>query len=151
MRQGDLLPLVPQNLQRMLHPFGLEWCAFVAYSQGRAEGCPESLRDETGSTLTGFAGLRFWTPTHAEVRTLCVGVDAQGQGVGRRLLMRLEAEAALRGAKTLFALTKAPHFFARFGFEVVGKEAFPWKVSGDCFGCAKRAGCQEVAVSKELL
>ena len=95
--------------------------------------------------------MRFWTPFHAEVRTLCVDVDAQGQGVGRQLLARLEAEAALRGAKTLFALTKVPHFFERLGFGVVGKESFPWKVSGDCLACAKRAGCQEVAVRKELL
>lgn len=49
----------------------------------------------------GFA-LAQVTLDEAELLTIAVAPEAQGQGIGRRLLCEIEAEAAARGAETMF-------------------------------------------------
>lgn len=138
----ELLSLAPQNLNSMLSQQSGGWCSFLAVA--------EDTCSLGGAKVAGFVGVRFWTPTHAEVRTLCVDDNLQGMGLGRLLLAQVEKEAVDRGADSLFALTKRPSFFLRAGFAPTEKEAFPWKVLGDCAACAQRFHCQEVAMSKGL-
>lgn len=57
-------------------------------------------------TLAGYAGL-LAAGSEADVQTLGVAPAAQGRGLGRELLRRLEAEAAGRGATSLLLEVRA--------------------------------------------
>ncbi len=57
----------------------------------------EGIRDFTivldGGLITGCAGLHFYAPTIAEVRSLAVDPACQGSGAGQSLMEALEREA----------------------------------------------------------
>lgn len=105
--------------------------------------------DGTGALL-GCAALRVYTPQLAELISLAVSEDAHGLGIGRRLVARVEEEAALLGIGTVFALTLQDAFFHRLGYRTVPKELFPPKVWADCRNCSKLYACDEIAVVKEM-
>lgn len=100
--------------------------------------------------VVGCGGLRIYTPELAEVVGLAVAEEVHGQGVGRRLVERLEAEARVMEIRRLFAMTLTEGFFRKLDFERVERATIPEKVEADCRGCFKRAVCREVAMMKRL-
>jgi len=128
--RGLMLPRVPEQIVRHFREFVV-------------------ATDETGRVL-GCAALRIYTAQLAELVALAVAEDAQGRGVGRALVERIEADALEIGVGTLFALTLQELFFHRVGYRTVPKELFPLKVWADCRSCATRDACQEIAVVREL-
>jgi amino-acid N-acetyltransferase len=128
--RGLMLPRVPEQLVRHFREF-----VVATDGNGRVLGC---------------AALRIYTAQLAEVVALAVAEDAQGLGIGRALVARIEDEAREIGVGTLFALTLQELFFLRLGFRTVPKELFPAKVWADCRTCATRDACQEIAVVHEL-
>jgi amino-acid N-acetyltransferase len=105
--------------------------------------------DDDGSLL-GCAALHFYTPASAEVRSLAVLPEANGQGIGRSLVEALEAEARAHDLESIFAFTYVPGFFTRLGFGPVERGQLPLKVWKDCLRCPKFNNCDEVAVLKQL-
>jgi amino-acid N-acetyltransferase len=105
--------------------------------------------EETGAVL-GCGALRVYSPQLAEIISLAVDETAHGRGVGRKLVERLEVEAAALQIGTVFALTLQEGFFHRLGFRTVQKELFPLKVWADCRSCPKLHACDEIAVVKEF-
>lgn len=105
---------------------------------------------DAAGALLGCAALRVYSPQLAEVASLAVDDAAQGLGVGRRLVARLEEEAARLQIGTLFALTLQDIFFHKLGYRTVPKEMFPLKVWADCRSCSKLHACDEIAVVKEI-
>jgi amino-acid N-acetyltransferase len=85
-------------------------------------------------------------PELAEVRSLAVTPELQGYGIGRLLVDACVEEARDRGLSTLFALTRRPAFFERFGFRQAEIVHFPKKVWQDCYVCPRFVECDEVAV-----
>jgi [ribosomal protein S18]-alanine N-acetyltransferase len=85
---------------------------------------PESrhyLVAERAGALVGYAGL-VAVARQADVQTLAVARDAQGDGLGRRLLDALVAEARRRDAGELLLEVRAENeaaqaLYARAGFE----------------------------------
>jgi ribosomal-protein-alanine N-acetyltransferase len=78
-----------------------------------------------GDRLLGYAGLSLSPPQEAWVQNIAVRRDAQRQGVGRRLLEALLAEAERNGVRKVLlevAVDNAPaqKLYAQYGFEVVG-------------------------------
>jgi amino-acid N-acetyltransferase len=72
-------------------------------------------RSATGRRL-GAVGLERFR-TIGLLRSLVVAEGARGNGTGRRLVERLEAEAAASGVRELWLLTEdAEHFFERLGY-----------------------------------
>ena len=69
-----------------------------------------------GERVVGCGALHVLWEDLAEVRTLAVVKDAQGQGVGAALLTRLIENARLLGVRRLFCLTFETAFFAQHGF-----------------------------------
>ena len=128
--RGLMLPRIPEQIVRHFREF-----VVVADAEGRVLGC---------------AALRVYTAQLAEVVALAVREDAQGGGVGRVLVERIEEEARAIGVGTIFALTLQEPFFHRLAFRTVPKELFPLKVWEDCRSCATRDACEEIAVVKEL-
>jgi amino-acid N-acetyltransferase len=105
---------------------------------------------DSSGRLLGCAALRVYTPQLAELASLAVDESAHGMGVGRKLVAAVEAEAAIHGIGTVFALTLQDVFFHKQGYRTVPKEMFPLKVWADCRGCAKLEKCDEIAVVKEF-
>ncbi|HEV7588093.1 MAG TPA: N-acetyltransferase [Longimicrobium sp.] len=128
-RQELMLPKTVEQLSRNFREF------VVAEQAGRIIGC---------------AALRVYTPQLAELGSLAVSESAHGLGVGRKLVAAVEAEAAVHGIGTVFALTLQEVFFHKHGYRTVPKELFPLKVWSDCRACPKLHACDEIAVVKEL-
>lgn len=114
----------------------------------------ENLRDfavyEGDGQVLGCVGLTIIWADLAEVRSLAVDRNAQGQGIGRALVQWTIDEARRLHIRKLMALTYEPVFFGKMGFETVEKEALPLKVWSDCVRCPKREGCDEIAMVRVL-
>ncbi|MCS6834652.1 MAG: GNAT family N-acetyltransferase [Anaerolineae bacterium] len=58
--------------------------------------------DDEGQVLGWIGGLEQYDGHVYELHPLCVAPQAQGQGIGRALVLALEDEARRRGATTIF-------------------------------------------------
>lgn len=76
---------------------------------------------EQGEVVVGYAGL-FAVPPEADVQTVAVAPEAQGGGVGRRLLDELVAEARRRGCPALLLEVAADNERAQALYEADGFE-----------------------------
>jgi len=114
----------------------------------------EGIRDFTivldGGLITGCAGLHFYAPTIAEVRSLAVDPACQGSGAGQALMEALEREAREYDLDVVFAFTYVPGFFAKMGYHEVERGELPLKAWKDCLRCPKFQACDEIAVVKLL-
>jgi amino-acid N-acetyltransferase len=99
----------------------------------------------------GCADLAPLSASVAEVRSLVVDEQAQGAGLGRRLLRELAARAAATGFVQLCALTHAPAYFIKLGFSLVPHQWLPEKIDKDCRGCAQFRQCGQQAVVLPLV
>lgn len=129
-RRGDLLPRSPQAIAQGIG----NW--FIAEIDGVIVGCVSLLRYTSGLV---------------EVRSLAVSDSVQGQGIGKKLVQALIAEARQRQIPTLFALTRAVPFFLACGFTLTDKSHFPEKVWHDCQQCPLVNNCDETAVVLSLV
>ena len=107
---------------------------------------PDWLVGEQDGRIVACVCLLPYTPLLAEVRSLAVDDSVKGQGWGSAIVQALIVEAERRQVPTLFALTRAVHFFEKAGFIVSSKEMFPEKVWRDCTICPIRHRCDETAV-----
>jgi amino-acid N-acetyltransferase len=128
--RGLMLPRVPEQIARHFREF-----VVVTDADGHLLGC---------------AALRVYTAQLAELVALAVAPEAQGRGVGRMLVERIEEEARAIGVGTVFALTLQELFFHRLGYRTVPRELFPLKVWADCRTCPTQDACEEIAVVREL-
>lgn len=100
--------------------------------------------------ISGVCALHVVWEDLAEVRSLAVSREARGAGVGRALAEACIEEARGLGVREVFALTYAPGFFKKLGFEIVDKSRLPHKIWGDCIRCPKFPDCNEYAVARRL-
>lgn len=100
--------------------------------------------------VRGCGLLKEYSPSLAEVALLAVARDAQGGGLGKRIVHELEALARVRGIDELFALTMTAGFFQRAGYTITERSRYPEKIRRDCASCLRRFGCTEVCVARVL-
>lgn len=105
--------------------------------------------DPATNKISGCCALQFCWEDLAEIRSLAIVEDKQGQGIGTRLLETAFAEARQFKIKKLFTLTYKPDFFKRFGFSVIDRSELPLKIWADCIHCVKFPDCDEIAMLKE--
>jgi amino-acid N-acetyltransferase len=105
---------------------------------------------EENDEIIACGALRIYSETLAEVGALAVDQRWHGNGLGRRVVDALKAEAQALGVERLFALTLEESFFHRLGFHRVSIEEFPGKIAQDCASCSRRPTCIEIAVVHEL-
>jgi amino-acid N-acetyltransferase len=114
----------------------------------------ESLRDfsviREGETLLACGALHVMWEDLAEVRSLAVRQERQGQGLGALLVRAHLDEARELGLRTVFALTYRPAFFEKLGFQQADVMTLPRKVWNECYRCPKFPTCNEIAVVLEL-
>ncbi len=82
---------------------------------------------ERDGRLIGCGGLELYVEDSAGlVRSMAVEGDLHGTGVGRNILEWVEAHGSELGLRRLFLFTiDAAPFYERFGYELVGLDAFP--------------------------
>ncbi len=78
--------------------------------------------------IAGTVGLHVLWHDLGEVRSLAIHPNFQGLGLGKRLVLGVEAEARELGIPRLFAWTLEPDFFKRCGYNLVSLEELPPKV-----------------------
>jgi amino-acid N-acetyltransferase len=114
----------------------------------------EGIRDFTvvlsDDQIIGCAGLHFYGPTMAEVRSLAVDPTRQKTGAGQALMEALEREAREFDLDAVFAFTYVPGFFSKMGYHEVERGELPLKAWKDCLRCPKFQACDEIAVLKLL-
>ncbi len=73
--------------------------------------------------VLGVARLQFNTPQTAQVRFVAVANEAQGKGVGRKLMEHLESVAKEKGAKemVLDARENAVPFYKKLNYQILEK------------------------------
>ena len=114
----------------------------------------ESLRDFTvvrdGDRVAAAGALHIEWKDLAEIKSLVVDPDYQGQGLGSVVVEACLDEAVELGMKTVFALTTSPEFFEKCGFAQAAVSSFPLKVWNECLRCPKYSRCDEIAVAIDL-
>ncbi|MCA9774914.1 MAG: N-acetyltransferase [Myxococcales bacterium] len=128
---GELLPLTLNDIYTRIRSFYV----FQEMQTGPILGA--------GSLQTTWADL-------GEVRSLAVRPEAQGRGVGSKIVRACMDEGRELGLERVFTLTYRPEFFARLGFEIIDKAKLPHKVWNDCVRCAHYFDCNETAMVRAL-
>lgn len=100
--------------------------------------------------LLGCGALHVLWEDLAEVRSLAVREERQGNGLGRLILSALLDDARQLGLPIVFALTYQEEFFVSMGFRVIDKDELPRKIWVDCIDCIKFPHCDETAVIMAL-
>ncbi len=70
-----------------------------------------------GESVVGFVTLEIYSHKLAEIRSLVVDEQIQGQGVGRRLVATCVERARERGVFEVMAVSSSEPFFRTCGFD----------------------------------
>ena len=117
----------------------------------------EHIRDffifipEGKDLVAGACALHITWEDLAEIRSLVVSEEYQGEGVGAELVQACLEEAKALGLPRVFVLTNAPAFFQKLGFQPIEKSLLPHKVWADCVKCPKFPECDEEALIIQTL
>ena len=101
--------------------------------------------DDDGGII-GCAALHVFWDDLAELKCLAVSEQAQGRGVGRRLIEACWDAARELEIKTVFTLTYVAEFFEKCGYNRVEKTELPHKIWNECVRCPLFPSCTEVAL-----
>lgn len=105
--------------------------------------------DERGRVLACGA-LREYSPSVAEVASIAVARDRQGEGIGRAIVQRVEALAVMRGYREVFLVTVTPAFFEALGYSTVPRDAYPEKQCAHASSMAACDVCEKVCMRRAL-
>jgi len=114
-----------------------------------AELC-ENVRDftvaEKHGEIIGCGALHLYGGHLAEVRSIVVARNAQGQGAGRKLVAALLSESRQHKVAQVCLFTRSPRYFGRLGFVEVPHASLPDKIFKDCRNCPMFNNCDETAM-----
>ena len=96
--------------------------------------------------ILGVCSLHISWEDLAEIRSLAVREDAQGQKIGEKLVRCCLEEARDLDIANVFTLTYQPEFFRKQGFVDTDKRDLPHKIWSDCLNCHKFPDCDEEAL-----
>jgi amino-acid N-acetyltransferase len=103
-----------------------------------------------GDAVVGCGSLVVLWNDLAEIRSLIVDPDYQGEGIGRQMVEMLLEESTRLDIPKVFALTRKPGFFHSVGFNQVPRASLPRKIWKDCIHCTMFLACDEVAMLQEI-
>ena len=133
----------------------------VNFFAGRGEMLPRSLAEiyehirdffviRQDNRVVACVALHVSWADLAEIRSMAVAEEIQGQGLGAQLVEACLDEAEIIGIETVFCLTYRPGFFEKYGFGQVDKMELPRKIWSECFHCPKFPDCDEIALVHRL-
>lgn len=79
---------------------------------------------KAGGRVVGAAGFELHGD-HALLRSVVVGEDVRGTGLGERLVSRIIESAATKARSIYLLTTTAERYFPRFGFEITTRDCAP--------------------------
>jgi N-acetylglutamate synthase-like GNAT family acetyltransferase len=103
-----------------------------------------------GCEIIGCVGLESYHSRLAEIRSLAISPHTRGRGFGTRLVRGAVDLAESRSVARVFALTSAPEFFLRQGFQLSSRHGLHEKIDRDCIHCSKSSTCHLSAVIVDL-
>ncbi|MGZ4839887.1 MAG: N-acetyltransferase [Terriglobales bacterium] len=110
----------------------------------------ENARDftvvEQNGRVIGCGALHLYGQHLAEVRSIAVAREAQGQGAGSKLVDALLKEARQHQVAQVCLFTRSPEYFGRLGFVEVPHAVLPDKIFKDCRNCPMFTRCDEIAM-----
>lgn len=137
-----------------IHALLEDWAAKELLLPRSLSDLYDDLRDffvwEKDGRIVGCGALHLTWVDLAEIRSIAVAEDCQGDGIGKKIVEACLNDARELGVPRVFVLTFVPDFFAKFGFHRVPKETFPHKIWMECVNCPHFPDCTEVAMSLEL-
>ena len=101
---------------------------------------------EQNGRVIGCGALHLYGQHLAEVRSIAVARDAQGQGAGSKLVDALLKEARQHQVAQVCLFTRSPEYFGRLGFVEVPHAVLPDKIFKDCRNCPMFTRCDETAM-----
>jgi amino-acid N-acetyltransferase len=115
----------------------------------------QNVRDfvvvEEKGQIVGCGALHVLWDDLAEIRSLAVVEERQGNGLGRLMVLHMLDEAREIGLPIVFTLTYVPGFFEKIGFKLIDKNELPRKIWVDCIDCVKFPNnCDEIALIREV-
>lgn len=115
----------------------------------------ESIREffvatDDNGKLIGCAALHVFWDDLAELKCLAVSEDAQGQGVGRRLVDACWNASQELELTTVFTLTYVADFFEKCGYHRIDKAELPHKIWNECVRCPLFPNCNEIALVRTV-
>ena len=105
--------------------------------------------DENGDVI-GCAALHVFWEDLAELKCLAVSSQAQGRGIGRKLVDACWNSARQLDIKSVFTLTYVPDFFEKCGYGMIEKSELPHKIWNECVRCPLFPNCNEVALIRNV-
>ena len=131
--------------------------ALIAHYAGRNVLLPrtlgeicENVRDftvvEQSGRVIGCGALHLYGQHLAEVRSIAVTREAQGQGAGSKLVEALLKESRQHQVAQVCLFTRSPQYFGRLGFVEVPHAVLPDKIFKDCRNCPMFTRCDETAM-----
>lgn len=99
---------------------------------------------EKAGEVVGCGALHVYGPHLTEIRSITVRQDHVRRGLGHSIVRALLRRA--RG-RDVCLFTRAPAFFAAFGFQVIDRKRVPEKFYKDCRLCPRRHACDETAMA----
>ncbi len=101
--------------------------------------------DDDGKIL-GCAALHVFWDDLAELKCLAVSAEAQGRGVGRKLVDACWDAARGLEIRSVFTLTYVADFFEKCGYHRIEKSDLPHKIWNECVRCPLFPNCNEIAL-----
>lgn len=101
------------------------------------------VENEEGKVIACGALHVAWEDL-AEIKALAVSEKYKGQGIGRKIVQKLQKNAEELGVHKVFALSFKPDFFIKLGYKVIPKETLPHKIWSECINCHLFPDCGEV-------
>jgi len=123
--EADIPAIVALN--NLYAPDGLTLARSEAFVTGHLQDY-QVIRGANGR-LRGQVALDEYAPSLAEIVSLAVAPDQQGQGLGQCLITAAEHLARERGHREIFAISLAEALFLRMGYTLTSIEIYPEKIA----------------------
>ncbi|GHT39335.1 acetyltransferase [Endomicrobiia bacterium] len=108
------------------------------------ENIQEFVVLENEGRIVGCGALHVSWDDLAEVKALAVAEEFKRQGLGRKIVEKLQENAVALGIYKVFTLTFKPEFFIKLGYKVILKETLPRKIWNECINCYLFPDCGEI-------
>jgi amino-acid N-acetyltransferase len=154
---GMEMPIIRQaesrdvpSLLRMINGYAEERLLLPRSADDLRKNIGDFIVAEERGKVVACGALKLYDREIAEIRSLCVAPGRKSSGLGRAVTERLLSQAEERRLKTVFALTVAPEFFTKCGFQEAPRQNFPIKIWRDCLFCPKFFHCDEKTMAIDL-
>jgi amino-acid N-acetyltransferase len=139
------------KIQNLLTPFIKDGIILKRDDDEVATNIRSYIAIKKDDKFIAIGALHIFSKELGEIRSLAVNRNYQRQGLGKKIVKKLEKEAKSLGLTKLLTLTYQKEFFESLGFKEIPKEEVPsQKVWSDCIKCPHFPNCNEISLIKTI-